>query len=234
MQEYLYKARARLAHLLMQAPSQTPVAGMDDEYKQTQDDTQRYIAHEMTMMKEEIALQSQIISFGVWEPHAREVYLQQYGCVRWTEEALDRVRKLSPLIELGAGTGHWQKELAARGADILAFDNFSTPSPAAGNINNQPVVGKVESGDEYKIKQYTRRTLMLCYPPDGDFSGRCLELYKGKWLVYIGEGRGGVNANSDFFDELERDWVVHEVIELLPFPQCFERLYILRRRRAME
>jgi hypothetical protein len=231
MQEYLYKARARLAHLLVQAPSQTPVAGMGDEHKQKQDDMQKYIAHEMNMMKDEIALQSQIISFGVWEPHAREVYLQQYGCVRWTEDALQRVRKLSPLIELGAGTGHWQQELTLRGADVLAFDNFSTPSPAAGNINNQAVVGKVAHGDESKIDQNRRRTLMLCYPPDDEFASRCLELYQGKWLVYIGEGRGGVNASPDFFDELEKNWVVHEVLELLPFPQCFERLYILRRRR---
>merc|ERR1719158_2389930 len=109
----------------------------------------------------------QVISFGVLEPHAREVYLRRYGCVRWTEEALSAVKKHSPLLEIGAGTGHWQRELEQRGADVLAFDNFSTPSPAAGNVQNQPVVGRVAEGDETKISQHTRRTLMLCYPPDG-------------------------------------------------------------------
>lgn len=29
----------------------------------------------------------------------------------------------SPLVEMGAGRGQWQRELTQRGADVLAFDN---------------------------------------------------------------------------------------------------------------
>jgi hypothetical protein len=37
---------------------------------------------------------------------------------------------------------------------------------------------------------------------------RCLGMYTGARLVYVGEGRGGVNAAAAFFDALERDWEV--------------------------
>lgn len=48
--------------------------------------------------------------------------------------------------------------------------------------------------------------------------------------MYVGEGRGGVNASDEFFDGLDAEWEVTSVMELDPFPQCFERLYLLRRR----
>jgi hypothetical protein len=59
-----------------------------------------------------------------------------------------------------------------------------------------------------------------------------LRAYRGSTILYVGEGRGGVNASPAFFDELERDWVCEQAIELDPFPECFERLYVLRRKPA--
>ena len=51
--------------------------------------------------------------------------------------------------------------------------------------------------------------------------------------MYVGEGRGGVNASDEFFDGLDAAWEVTSIIDLDPFPQCFERLYLLRRRPAV-
>jgi hypothetical protein len=53
----------------------------------------------------------------------------------------------SPLVELGAGLGHWQRALAALGADVQSFDNMSalpvpdvrTPQPEfAGKVSESP------------------------------------------------------------------------------------------------
>ncbi len=41
-------------------------------------------------------------------------------------QALETIRAHSPLIELGAGLGHWQRELSQRGANVLAYDNMSS------------------------------------------------------------------------------------------------------------
>lgn len=76
-------------------------------------------------------------------------------------------------------------------------------------------------------------SLLLVYPPPGDTAVRCLREYRGDGLAYVGEGRGGVNANDAFFDGLNAEWEVTNVVELDPFPQCFERLFLLRRRREV-
>eukprot|EP01047_Picozoa_sp_COSAG01_P028971 COSAG01_NODE_1968_length_8769_cov_5.768166_2_plen_135_part_00 len=47
-----------------------------------------------------------------------------------------------------------------------------------------------------------------------------------------GDIRGGANATDGFFTTLELEWDVVQTIELDPFPECFERLYVLRRRDA--
>lgn len=194
-----------------------------------------------------------MITYGVKEPESRRKYLEAYGCVRWTPQAIEILAEFSrhwPIIEIGAGTGwlyftshifdfhaaaisgHWERELRRAGTDIIAFDDFSTISPAEGNMVNNPIVGRVEEGNETTIQKHPKRTLLMCYPPDGDMAVRALKVYRGKWLVYIGEGRGGVNANSEFFDILEKDWIVEQVEELDPYPMCFERMYILRKRRT--
>lgn len=54
--------------------------------------------------------------------------------------------------------------------------------------------------------------------------------YRGDALVYVGEGRGGANASDEFFDYLDAEWDVTKIVDVDPFPQCFEKLYVLRRR----
>lgn len=55
-------------------------------------------------------------------------------------------------------------------------------------------------------------------------------MYEGDCFVYVGEGRSGINANDAFFDKLDAEWEPTDILELDPFPQCFERLYVLRRK----
>lgn len=74
-------------------------------------------------------------------------------------------------------------------------------------------------------------SLLLVYPAPGDGAVRCMKEYRGDALVYVGEGRGGANASDAFFDILDTEWDVVEIADLDPFPQCFERLYVLRRRK---
>ena len=60
---------------------------------------------EMARLKEKVLKDQQRITFGVTDPHAREKYLNQYGCCRWTPRAISLIQKLSlPLLEIGAGT----------------------------------------------------------------------------------------------------------------------------------
>lgn len=39
-----------------------------------------------------------------------------------------------------------------------------------------------------------------------------------------------MNASARFFTVMEVEWVCEQVVELAPFAECFERMYVLRRR----
>lgn len=65
--------------------------------------------------------------------------------------------------------------------------------------------------------------------PCGSVRVRTLQ-YKGDCVVYIGEGRGGVNGSPSFFSMLEVEWTCQHVEPLAPFPECYEKMYVMRRR----
>lgn len=180
---------------------------------------------EVAALKEEVLLHAQRIFYGVNEPHAREKFLEEYGCVAWSDEIMRKLSSLGKIVEIGAGHGQWQRELAQNwGADILAFDVGSRlPLP------RNPLKGQVHTGDERMLLKYPERTLLLVYPPPG-LALSCLQIYKGEVLVYVGEGEGGVNGTEAFFKELRKGWVLEETLEVQNFPKCFEKVYIVRRR----
>jgi hypothetical protein len=97
------------------------------------------------------------------------------------------------------------------------------------------------------------RVLLLVYPPPGPmaletvlaylnasprYSGSC----KNDTVVYVGEGRGGANANEAFFDYFlgcnapsedteKHEWVVEKVMSVLPCPggKGYEKMFVFRR-----
>ncbi|KAK3276193.1 hypothetical protein CYMTET_15718 [Cymbomonas tetramitiformis] len=180
----------------------------------------------MTALEKQVNYDTQIILYNVNVRGARDRYMELYGCVRPSDAALETIASFSPLIEIGAGKGHWQRKLSDMGADVLAFDtDESVPRATAPNV----MQGDVKLGDERQIRKHRNRALFICYP-EGEMANKCLDKYSGEYLLYVGEGRGGVNANDAFFDMLERDWVCEKIVEVRPFPECFEKLYVMRRR----
>eukprot|EP00056_Hartaetosiga_gracilis_P019812 m.16094 g.16094 ORF g.16094 m.16094 type:complete len:186 (-) comp7953_c0_seq2:1576-2133(-) len=153
-----------------------------------------------------------------------------YGCVKWTESALNIIHDLGPVIEIGAGGGHWTKELRDKNTNVVAYDNDSTDSPTP--ISQRRT--RVLNGDEKKLGWYPHRTLLMVYPPPNDMAYRCLDHYQGDVIVYVGEGRGGANANDKFFDRVEGDFECVLIEPLEPFPKCFEKMYVLRRKSSLQ
>ena len=186
------------------------------------------------------------------DPGARERYLAQYGCARWTDAALAAVRAAAGprgVIEIGAGRGQWAAALEARGVDVLAFDSYAEIPQGATEASR----ARVRAGNETELlkRAHRGRTLFLCYPPPVRDARRCMALRSVAYyaralnlvsrerggdggeparIVYVGEGRGGANACGAFFDMLDREWEVERVMELDPWPGNHERLFVLRRR----
>ncbi|CAK9020635.1 unnamed protein product [Durusdinium trenchii] len=157
---------------------------------------------------------------------------QTFGNVKWTEDAMQRLCSFSPLVEVGAGEGQWQAELRRRGADVIAFDNHSSPSRFGDEASSRIMVpgAEVQRADaEAAMSGSVGRTLLLVYPPPGDMASRCLSAYGGETLIYVGEGRGGVNANNHFFDLLSHEWTLEESLSLETLPWSYESVYVLKR-----
>src|SRR5215469_4662144 len=57
------------------------------------------------------------------EGHYRLALAQRFSYVLPEPHLLEVVRRYSPLVELGAGTGYWAYLLRMVGADIIAYDH---------------------------------------------------------------------------------------------------------------
>mmetsp|Transcript_13075 Transcript_13075/g.24220 ORF Transcript_13075/g.24220 Transcript_13075/m.24220 type:complete len:341 (-) Transcript_13075:76-1098(-) len=188
---------------------------------------------EMYKLKEKLNAEAQPIIFGVSKDlvGAREDYLQNYGCIKWSEDAMKVISELGPIVELGAGNGQWAEELAsAWKVDIVAYDNMSH-LPVHPDHVPKDHRGNVLEGDETKLKQHEDRALLLVCPPPTNMATQSLKYYKGSTIIFVGEGRGGAHADDAFFNELERNWKVVQVVDVDPFPECYERCFILERRK---
>ena len=109
-----------------------------------------------------------------------------------TEEALDAIAAVAPIVEVGAGTGYWARLLRDRGVDVVAYD----VAPPGGRALNGWHSGATAStwtdvlrGDAWRAASHPDRTLMVCWPPYGTpMAATALSAYRGDRVVYIGEG----------------------------------------------
>lgn len=126
-----------------------------------------------------------------------------------TLDVLEPVAALSPLVEIGAGTGYWAMCLSGAGADIIAYDRRppGDEPPGAWDEANQwfdDIWFPVSEGDETMAGRLADRTLFLCWPPLYDpMAAGALRRYRdagGKTLVFI--GCPGGCGDDEFYAEL--------------------------------
>ena len=170
---------------------------------------------------------------GLPEAVAREYAVTHWAWAVPDESAIAQLVELSPLIEIGAGTGYWAQLASASGADILAFDLEPPVAGKLGSVKWTQDTGTffpVERGDSSAAGSHPDRTLFLCWPhQDDSLASRTLNTYRGNKVIYIGE-MNGHTGDSAFFETLDRDW---ENILRLEIPRWYglqDRLYVFQRR----
>lgn len=140
-----------------------------------------------------------------WVPTCwrREVQLRYSWAIPSTE-AIARLVALSPLVEVGAGTGYWSSLIADAGGDIVAFDSHPAglPSYYVGGTMENPVWHSdqrpfypVAVGSAAEVAAaYPERTLFLCWPPNNEpMAADAIAAYHGaggRRVVYVGEVHG--------------------------------------------
>jgi hypothetical protein len=157
--------------------------------------------------------------------------LARYSEAVPTRSAVDSLRDLGPLIEVGAGAGYWARLLMDIGADVIATDEVQPE--ANGWYEGMTAWTEIQQVDATDaVKRYSERTIFACWPPRGNgYMTRVLRQTSQRTLALITEGRPHIGSDP-LYDELEGSWLLTEVVDLphLPIPlRGLDSLMIWRR-----
>ncbi len=163
---------------------------------------------------------------SIWT--ARQEMVQKYAWAIPSEEALVKIVRYSPIIEIGAGSGYWAWMIRIRGGEIEAFD--TNPPLLKKNKYSSTQHSDVRDGDHSALKGSCAKTLMICWPPyESSMASKCLESFDGDKLIYIGEGYGGCTADDKFFELLEQGWTEEFTMGIPQWPGIHDYLAVYSR-----
>jgi len=120
------------------------------------------------------------------------------------KEAIETIIKLSPVVEIGAGTGYWASLVHDGGGIIDAYDKCP-PLTCKNSYHGKVQYYEVKKGgfEVLTRPRYKNWSLFLCWPPGNEMALKSLVNFKGKHVIYAGEWKFGCNATDAFFDSLE-------------------------------
>ncbi len=145
----------------------------------------------------------------------RNLMVRKYSWAIPTSEALEAIKQVGSIVEVGAGTGYWAALLKERGANVIAYDSLPSETGRNGYTLKRNSWTEVLPGTESAVAYHPDRALMLCWPPNKeDMAYRALRAYGGKNLIYIGEEFPGCTADDNFHELLKKQWNLVERIDL--------------------
>jgi hypothetical protein len=164
------------------------------------------------------------------EERYRLALAQRFSYVLPESHLLRVVRRHSPLVELGAGTGYWTYLLRLMGADVVAYD--SAPLDGLRENRYHPDARPwthVLDGDLHTLAMHADRCLFLCWPPTYSTLWEALRFYRGECVIYVGD-HGARAARLAGLDAAFRRVELHCVVAMDPFPGHPAELEVWRRR----
>jgi hypothetical protein len=157
--------------------------------------------------------------------------------------ALDRIAASGRVVELGAGGGYWARCLAARGAEVAAFDRLR-PAEDGSDHGRQLRHHLIRPGGpaEAAAELAAARALLLCWPPGmlfHDVSGapvgystmgmEALDRFAGDTVVFVGE-RSKSFGSPAFFRRLGAELRLVELIEIRNLGDWRDAVHVFERR----
>ena len=132
---------------------------------------------------------------------ARMAFTRKWGFSIPCAEAIDQISKLSPIVEVGAGSGYWTAMLRAAGIDIIATDALPAGKNPHGFQTSE--FCKVEPIDALSaVTRYENRSIL------------------------IGTGRGGITGSNSLFDLIDSELTLLNTIEIPQFPKVKDLMWI--------
>jgi hypothetical protein len=128
-----------------------------------------------------------------------------------TNEALQVLTELGPLLEIGAGAGYWARLLRDLGGDVIATDPVA-PSDNAWFRGAEPWTPIQQAGVE-AVRRYPDRAIFLCWPPrPRGFMRQLLASAPGRIVALITDALPSLY--DDLHDRLSAGWTCREAIAL--------------------
>jgi len=127
-----------------------------------------------------------------------------------TDEALKTLRGLSPVCEVGAGRGHWVKEMRNAGVDCVGFD--------IARKNRY-----VRKGDHLRAAESHARTMLMVWPPDGTETQDWIRAWPGEYVAIVG------NLDRIDLGDMLNDWTKVDTIRMKAGPKGLNTLHVWRR-----
>jgi hypothetical protein len=161
----------------------------------------------------------------------RGAFVANWGFSIPCAEAISALHSLSPLVELGAGSGYWTALMRAAGADMVATDKVSEGSPgydltAGLHCQIEPLCGLSA------VQAHPSRNVFCSWPTELD--DWCAEaaaaIQPGRYLGLISKGRGGNVGSDALFDLLDKAFTPKGEIVIPQFPGSADGLTFFQRR----
>ena len=152
-------------------------------------------------------------------------------CYAWaipSPEALETLAALAPIVEIGAGGGYWAHLLRELGVDIVCYDQ--APPSLGFNGYARRAFTHVQVGSPCSLMDHHQCTLFLCWPPMSKMARDAVQFFEGRRVVYVGEPYGGMTADDEFFDILEREFVERSRIAIPQWRGHDDAMYIYERK----
>lgn len=132
-----------------------------------------------------------------------EAYCDKYGLYQilnkeFNDSLADEIKKLAltPILEVGAGTGELTSALRMRGIDIHAVDSYVNPLPE--RVKNNPDIELPEKMDYRHAIQMYKPELIICswMPPGEDWSVNFRDCESVKAYILIGDQDGNCGTRA--------------------------------------
>lgn len=147
----------------------------------------------------------------------RDLWIKKYSFAILSLEAIKKISKFSPIIEVGAGTGYNAWLLSQAGAEIEAYDKYLPQENKEWNFTADYFPINIIKRGINIFNPDEHRTLFLCWPPMGNMAYKFLNLYlnppnNGKTVIYVGENSSGCTANENFWNRLNKLTLIDSII----------------------
>lgn len=151
----------------------------------------------------------------------RKFYTEKYAWAVPCDTAIYTISKLSPIIEIGAGSGYWAKLIEWGGGKITAYDKVEWDN----------LYFPVFEGGPETLIDTSYNCLFLCWPPYlDDMASDSLLAFNGKYVAYIGEDMNGCTADEAFHKVLAEAWKLVETVIIPQWAGLHDRLEIWERK----